>query len=293
MLLRFLTTRKRMQGLLALTIGIILSGCSELNSAIVTPTAVLSITPLPTTTLPPVTATATATASPSLPTVQPVAICSPLKDIPTTDLVNIVSNPYEAPLPGSDAGHHGVDFGFYRYGPYDVMAGVPIQSILSGTVAGVLPDRRPYGNAILIETALEDLPPTWQALLQTVDQPQLIPLDGRLNCPEILTPATQAEGKLSLYLLYAHMQSPTELEIGDSVACGAVIGAVGTTGASINDHLHLEMRLGYSGARFDHMAHYINNATQAEMNQYCTWRISGWYGLLDPLTLITLPETNP
>lgn len=293
MLSHFLTIRKGFQGLLTLTIGIILSGCGELYTTTSTPTPVPSATPVPTATLPPVTATATATASPSLPMVQPAAICSPLKNIPTTDLVNIVSNPYEAPLPGSDAGHHGVDFGFYRYGPYDVMASVPIQSMLSGTVAGVLPDRRPYGNAILIETALEDLPPSWQALLQTVAQPQLIPLDGRLNCPDILTPTTQAEGKLSLYVLYAHMQSPTELEIGDSVVCGAEIGAVGTTGASINDHLHLEMRLGYSGARFDHMAHYINNATQAEMDQYCTWRISGWYGLLDPLTLITLPETNP
>jgi murein DD-endopeptidase MepM/ murein hydrolase activator NlpD len=196
------------------------------------------------------------------------------------------------PASGSDGGHHGVDFGFYRYGKYDRMAGVPIQSVLDGVVAGVLPDRRPYGNAIIIETSVDKLPPDWQSVLAGISPPQAVTLDGHLQCPQIIAPVNANSDHRSLYILYAHMFSATDLSIGTSVHSGEIIGAVGTSGASINEHLHLEIRLGFSGNQFDQMAHYINDASTDEMDQYCTWRVSGWYELLDPMLLLS-EDHNP
>ena len=68
------------------------------------------------------------------------------------------------------------------------------------------------------------------------------------------------------------------------------IGAVGTTGNSVNYHLHLEMRIGPSDAMFSSMAHYMNNATNEEMHNYCVWRVSGVFQMLDPMQLF---QTSP
>ncbi len=172
------------------------------------------------------------------------------------------------------------------------MAGVPIQSVLDGVVAGVLPDRRPYGYAIIIETSVDKLPPDWQSALAGISPPQAVTLDGHLQCPQIIAPVNANSDHRSLYILYAHMFSATDLSIGTSVHSGEIIGAVGTSGASINEHLHLEIRLGYSGNQFDQIAHYINDASTDEMDQYCTWRVSGWYELLDPMLLLS-EDHNP
>lgn len=40
-----------------------------------------------------------------------------------------------------------------------------MQATLEGRVALVVSERFPYGNALLIETPLDSLPPTWQELL--------------------------------------------------------------------------------------------------------------------------------
>jgi murein DD-endopeptidase MepM/ murein hydrolase activator NlpD len=73
---------------------------------------------------------------------------------------------------------------------------------------------------------------------------------------------------------------------GELVSCGQVIGEVGTTGKSVNAHLHLETRAGPYGATFPAMAHYENDATNAEMSAYCTWRVSGLFQMFDPLALL-------
>jgi murein DD-endopeptidase MepM/ murein hydrolase activator NlpD len=44
--------------------------------------------------------------------------------------------------------------------------------------------------------------------------------------------------------VYLHMRAPTPLAVGDSVAGGGRVGAVGCTGSCWGDHLHLEMRVG-------------------------------------------------
>jgi murein DD-endopeptidase MepM/ murein hydrolase activator NlpD len=87
----------------------------------------------------------------------------------------------------------------------------------------------------------------------------------------------------SLYLLYGHMLEPSLLKVGEVVTSGETIGKVGTTGMSVNAHLHLEMRWGPGGTEFASMNYYNTGATQQEMDNYCEWRISGKYVLLDPM----------
>jgi murein DD-endopeptidase MepM/ murein hydrolase activator NlpD len=61
---------------------------------------------------------------------------------------------------------------------------------------------------------------------------------------------------------------------------------VGTSGNSVNPHLHLETRLGPAGFTFASLAHYDTSATQDEMRQYCLWRLSGAFQPFDPMLLL-------
>lgn len=237
---------------------------------------------------PPPTIEPTLSPSPSLlPVLAQASVCSPLHGFQLTQLVEIVSNPFEMPSPGSDGGHHGVDFSFYRYGALTQMLGLPVRSMTDGVVAAVIDDRPPYGYAILIETPLESLPPAWQAVLSQLPTPAHDPANDRLNCPAPQPPLPVSDPQSrSLYLLYAHFEKYPSFETGMQVACGDQVGFVGTSGASVNPHLHLEARLGPSAVQFESMAHYINNATQQEMASYCAWRIGPLFQLIDPMQLI-------
>jgi hypothetical protein len=46
------------------------------------------------------------------------------------------------------------------------------------------------------------------------------------------------------------------------------------------------MRLGPAGVRFSSLAHYDASATIEEMFNYCTWRVSGLFQLVDPMLLL-------
>jgi murein DD-endopeptidase MepM/ murein hydrolase activator NlpD len=167
------------------------------------------------------------------------------------------------------------------------MQGLPILSVLPGIVAAAVKDRPPYGNMIIIETPLESVPSGWNTTLQL---PTLMPtvMPPNLTCPVQPAFTNLDVNQRSLYLLYAHMNQPTLLQPGQAVACGSPLGEVGTTGNSVNPHLHLEVRIGPSDARFDGMAHYIANATTLEMLNYCTWRVSGLFQMTDPMKLLSL-----
>ncbi len=170
------------------------------------------------------------------------------------------------------------------------MLGLPINAVLSGRVAAVLPNRPPYGNAVIIETPLEALPEAWLSTFPTL-APTVQP-NSSLSCPteeSFSEPFAQAPTtSRSLYLLYAHMNAPSILQPNQSVACGQQVGEVGTTGFSVNTHLHLETRIGPSGAVFSTMAHYDNAATSLEMHNYCTWRVTGLFQMFDPIQLLAL-----
>jgi murein DD-endopeptidase MepM/ murein hydrolase activator NlpD len=110
-----------------------------------------------------------------------------------------------------------------------------------------------------------------------------------MNCPEPAPVLFEEYSARSLYLLYAHMRAPAGLKVGDAVACGERIGEVGTTGSSVNDHLHLETRVGPSGARFAGMGFRDAVASETEYSQYCAWRVSGQFSLFDPMLLLSIP----
>jgi murein DD-endopeptidase MepM/ murein hydrolase activator NlpD len=154
---------------------------------------------------------------------------------------------------------------------------------MDGRVAGIIRNRPPYGNAVIIETPLDMLPAGWKGPIPT--PAPTVPPAGNLFCPP--DPIhTGAGSERSLYLLYAHMNQTPNLTIGQAVGCGEVIGEVGTTGKSVNYHLHLETRAGPAGTQFASMAHYDNAASDEEMRNYCAWRVSGLFQMIDPLELL-------
>lgn len=223
-------------------------------------------------------------------------ICSPLEGETLKSLSEIISQPFKMPPPGSDdrlKGHMGVDFSYYRRNERIGIQGLPVFSSLEGKVIAVLKNGEVYGNAIIIETPLEQIPLNWISSLQlpapapTLEPPKII-----LTCPKIPQSANLSLdiSKRSLYLLYAHLDKPPAMEIGDAVGCGQQIGAVGNTGYSTNPHLHFEVRIGPSGAVFTEMDHYIASASEIARFNYCLWRVSNLFQLTNPMNLLNLDQ---
>jgi murein DD-endopeptidase MepM/ murein hydrolase activator NlpD len=144
----------------------------------------------------------------------------------------------------------------------------------------------------MVESSLQDFPDSWLEGLHLPTSAPTLPSSISLTCPEsaetvVLEASNQSR---SLYILYAHLQEPPGLKTGDALGCGQELGAIGDSGNAINPHLHVEMRLGPAGARFPGMAHYDTSATPDEMSNYCLWRVSGLFQLLDPMPLLALVE---
>jgi len=63
------------------------------------------------------------------------------------------------------------------------MEGLPIQAVLAGRVAAVIENRPPYGNMVIIETPLSQIPLEIQTnSLFPTPAPTAVN-DGRLTCP--------------------------------------------------------------------------------------------------------------
>lgn len=269
---------------------ILLVGC---NSPIISPTVKLTETRSSTETIlapqtftpsPSATNIPTSTITPTPGTV----LCSPLEGISLAELPTLMTgDTFRPPLPGRDDGHHGIDFAFYRHGTLTTMLGLPIQAIMMGKVAAVITNLKPYGNAIIIETSLDTIPAGWADTIKLpTPAPTVIP-DPRLTCPKPQPEPWMTAGRRALYHLYAHMNKPSPLKVGDTVACGQVIGEVGTSGSSVNLHLHLETRLGPASTTFTSLGHYDTLTTEEERSNYCTWRVSGWFQMFDPMLLLS------
>ena len=201
----------------------------------------------------------------------------------------MIANPYDPPPLGSDDPHQGIDLAQVKDGI--ALSGLPVQAVLPGRVALAVSGRFPYGNAVLVETPLEALPAAWLEALDLPDVPATPEKLTSLTCPTPVAPVSLNYEKRSLYLLYAHLLEPPTVTAGDKVACGQVIGAIGSSGNALNPHLHLEVRLGPAGVSFPGMAHYDTSASPQEMAAYCQWRVSGSFLTIDPLRLFA--ESQP
>lgn len=235
--------------------------------------------------------TPTSTPEPT-PTLTPYPVplngaCSPLGGIGLAELHSITSNTFDAPSAFSDLGHPAVDLAFFTHKGFSTMLGLPVQSMLPGKVVQVVDNRFPFGNMILIETPLSLLSVD---LVQSLPLPTPIPeksIEMWSTCDKNIAPITWSDDSKSIYILYSHLQSKPDFQVGDTVACGQQIGAVGITGNSVAEHLHLEMRIGPSDARFGTIAMYTNQVytqvpTSEERYNYCIWTISGRFQAFDP-----------
>ncbi|MDO9087742.1 MAG: M23 family metallopeptidase [Anaerolineaceae bacterium] len=220
-------------------------------------------------------------------------ISSPLKGIELEELYEIISNPFDYKGPGRDDGHHGTDFSFYRYKSFEKIENLPIQSMFAGTVSSVIENRPPYGNQIIIETALSKLPQFIQTYLFSSVPETDLPYITNLNCPDMAQLGNFGDQEdYSLYVLYAHLIEPSGKNVSEMIQNGEEIGKVGNTGSSGNPHLHLEFRLGRSGYKFPEMAHYENSATFDEIKNYCLWRVSGYFFPINSLDFINFYLQN-
>jgi murein DD-endopeptidase MepM/ murein hydrolase activator NlpD len=216
-----------------------------------------------------------------------------LEGLAIEELSEIDTNPLATPSPGLDNGHHGVDLAYYRRGSRTTMRGLPIYSVLTGRVAAAISDRPPYGNMVIIETPLDNISPSILSALHLPEvAPTALPAPAMAVCPtaSVSQPWTAGDQR-SLYFLYAHMDTPPEVKSGQQVTCGQPLGGVGTSGSTagipiVNEHLHLEARIGPSGAAFNGMAFYNTGASGEEMSNYCQWRISNTFQILNPLDIL-------
>lgn len=217
-----------------------------------------------------------------------VELCSPIEGMPRQELENSVVTPFLPPLPGSDDPHHGVDLADIDPDSGFALEGRRVNALMGGKVAGVILNRFPYGNGIILEAPLRNIAAGW---VDSLDLPVIQPVDlsaSPLTCPSMMPPAVSAEmSGRSLYFLYAHLKDPLAYEPGEWVTCGQQLGNIGSTGNSINPHLHLEVRVGMENIPLGSMAHYDASATIDEMNTYCLWRISGYFQRIDPMKLIS------
>ena len=222
-------------------------------------------------TIPPPTATRTPTATvqeidpptstPASTPLPPIQLCSPLEIHPLEELPEIIGDPYDPPRPGREERHHGVDFGYYHYQDRDTTLGEPVQSILPGVVASVLDGNYPYGNMVIVESTNSELP---DDLFEKLDMPE----------------------DQSLYVLYAHLDQPPMVALGERVVACQGLGVVGMSGNTDIPHLHLETRLGPAGQVFESMRFYDTSATLVEMDTYVLWRTSGTFQHFDPMVVL-------
>jgi murein DD-endopeptidase MepM/ murein hydrolase activator NlpD len=195
------------------------------------------------------------------PTVYTFQICSPLTLHSLSELREITSDPYRPPPPGKEQRHHGIDFSYYRHGDRQTIQGVGVQSVLPGKVAASLVESYPYGNVVIIETPYSALPDEITDLL----------------------PINEEE---SIYTLYAHMDQPPLVTIGDDVISCQALGQVGKSGNAVEPHLHLEMRTGPPDATFTSMGYYQAQDTEEERKNYVRWRTGGEFLHFDPMLVL-------
>ena len=95
----------------------------------------------------------------------------------------MVSNPFYPPALGSDDAHQGVDLTEVLPDSQIAIEGERVNAVLSSTVAGIINDRFPYGNTVVLEIPLTDLPTSWIDQLNLPAPLQGMPPDTTLVLP--------------------------------------------------------------------------------------------------------------
>lgn len=271
------------QKMVTLFAFICLTGCTGQAGIIPSPEMTATQPAVTTSTITP-TETHTPEPTPTL-TATPAIIdraCSPLSGIDLNELYAITSNTFDFKSAFSDLGHPGIDLAFFKYKNFSTMLGLPVQALLPGYVVEVVDDRFPYGNMILIETPLSMVS---EEFIQSIALPTPIPqenIEAFSTCDKDMTSISWSADKKSIYSLYAHLESKPDFQTGDWVSCGEQIGAIGITGNSVAEHLHLEVRIGPANAKFNTIAMYMADDTPEERYNYCIWSISGNFQAVDP-----------
>jgi murein DD-endopeptidase MepM/ murein hydrolase activator NlpD len=155
-------------------------------------------------------------------------VCSPLPGYSLEQLQASISNPFHPPRLGSDDPHQGVDFAVQQNGI--ALPGETVQVVLDGLVATVVNDRFPYGNAIIVETPLKDIPREW---IEKIQAPAPIPTlspHPSLTCPNVQPAEPWNLDQRSLYLLYAHMLEPAIVQSEEVVECKSRLAGLGRVG---------------------------------------------------------------
>ncbi|MEM5776157.1 MAG: M23 family metallopeptidase, partial [Anaerolineaceae bacterium] len=216
-------------------------------------------------------------------------LSSPLQGVELSQLEGMITNPFHPPPAGSDDPHAGIDLSDLLPNTQIAVAGRTVLAALDGRVAGLTEDRFPYGNALIVETSLADLSAGWADALQIPAMPETPLTPIALTCPQGIPDYDNTDGE-SLYVLYAHLEGTPDLSVGDAVVSGQTLGTVGMSGNALNPHLHVEIRVGPGGVRFNSLAHYDAGASLDEMTSYCAWRVGGQFRLIDPMKLFILNE---
>jgi murein DD-endopeptidase MepM/ murein hydrolase activator NlpD len=217
-----------------------------------------------------------------------------LEGIALNQIGDLISNPYTPPPQGSDDPHQGIDLSIVDPNTGFAVEGTTVQAVLQGHVAAIINDRFPYGNAIMIETPINSIPIQWLREINLLTPASIQVGHPVLTCPKIEnpgifdTPIHLEPTSYSFYLLYAHIREPVAYEIGEGIYCGSRLGLIGSSGNTLNPHLHLELRAGPSGYRFAGLAHYDTSTTNLEMAGYCAWRVSGKFQVMNPIDLLNI-----
>jgi murein DD-endopeptidase MepM/ murein hydrolase activator NlpD len=214
-------------------------------------------------------------------------ISSPIEGKAISDLVDMISNPFYPPVEGSDDPHQGVDFSDVDNLSRIALTGKGVQVMIGGQVVSVMSNRFPYGNAILIVSTEDYLPENWINNILSSKKPIPWDINTALTCPEGWNFPPEKQDQLGVYTLYAHLLDAPNYEIGDFITPGDKIGAIGMSGNALAPHLHVETRYGYIADFIGSMAHYDVTASLEEMSNYCRWRVSGWFRLIDPMEILS------
>src|SRR4030065_869716 len=90
--------------------------------------------------------------------------------------------------------------------------------------------------------------------------------------PVVLVEGVEIPPGEALYILYAHLNLPPLVTLGEKVEACQPLGEVGMSGNTDIPPRHLETRLGPRGTVFERLRFYDTSASQMEMDNYLRWR---------------------